>query len=527
VLEFAMKVLTFLVALSAVSITNGANILYLSNAASPSHFVWCKNILNELHQRGHNITALSGDIEESKANLTYLHLEQLYPTINDGPNEPDYFKLGSLSPLETFQFYAKYSEQACIGAVKSRGYKNLLEYSDKFKFDLVINDFTMGPCMLAFVDKFGNPPLVGVSPFNELSRLARISGAITYPSFVPAHDLMYTQRMSFLERIVSTITHAMFIMSFKYFIVPSNDKIIRPLHPNAPYLEDIESKIGLYLINNNPLFDYQEPVFSNVRLVGGAQIKEPKQLPDDLKTFADSAEKGLVLFSLGTNVRSDKLGTEIFLKILRAFFRLPQYNFLWKFETKEAFRDLPPNVMIQTWIPQNDVLAHKNTKLFMAHCGLLGIQEAMWYGVPILGFPVFADQPQNAFRLVELGVAEQMSIVNFTETELYENIKNMLENPKYQKKVKSISTAFKDRLQTPLEESVYWIEWFLRHPKADLQGPSSELNIFVRHSIDVYITLFLGLALFLYLTLKFFIFLIKFVCCCGKKVQTEKKKKTN
>lgn len=521
-----MKFVTLLVAFSTISIASGANILYLSNVASPSHFLWCKTILNELHARGHNITALSGDVEESKANLTYLHLEQMYPTIYDGSNEPDFFEYGSLSPMETFKLYAQFSEQACVGAVKSRGYKKLLEYPDTFKFDLVIYDFTMGPCVLGFVDKFGNPPIVGVSPFNELDRLARISGAITYPSFVPAHDLLYTQRMSFLERINSAITHAIAIIAFKYFIVPSNDKVIRPYHPNAPYLEDIERNIGLYLINNNPLFDYQEPLFTNVRLVGGAQIKKPKTLPDDLKSFADSAKSGLILFSLGTNVRSDKLGQERISMILRTFSRLPQYNFLWKFETKEAFKDLPKNVKIQTWMPQNDILAHPNTKLFMAHCGLLGIQEAMWHGVPILGFPVFGDQPQNAFRLRELGVAERMSIVNFTETELYDNIKNMMENPKYQKKVKSISTAFRDRLQTPLEESVYWIEWFARHPEADLQGPSAELNIFVRHSIDVYITLFVIIAIFVYLDVKIIIFLIKFLCC-GKKTSTDKKKKTN
>lgn len=519
-----MFFLTFVVALSAFSMIDSANILYLSNVPSPSHFLWCKSIINELHARGHNITALSGDVEESKANLTYIHLEQLYPTLYDGTNDPDYFEYGNYSPLETFKLYAQFSEQSCVGAIKSRGYKKLLDYPDKFKFDLVIVDFTMGPCLLGFVEKFGNPPIVGVSPFNELDRLARISGAITYPSFIPGHDLLYTQQMSFLERINSAITHAMALMAFKYFIVPSNDKIVRHLHPNAPYLEDIERKIGLFLINNNPLFDYQEPLFSNVRLVGGTQIKKPKPLPVEIAAFADSAKGGLVLFSLGTNVRSDKLGQERISMILRTFARLPQYNFLWKFETKEAFKDLPKNVRIQTWMPQNDVLAHPNTKLFMAHCGLLGLQEAMWYGVPVLGFPVFGDQPQNAFRMKHLGVAEKMSIVNFTETELYENIKNMIENPKYQKKVKSISTAFQDRLQTPLEESVYWIEWFIRHPEADLQGPAVDLNIFVRHSIDVYITLFIIFAICFYLEVKLAIFLIK-TFCCKKKVQDNKQKK--
>lgn len=525
--EVRMMMLTLWVALSAASLVSGANILYLSNVPSPSHFIWCKAILNDLHARGHNITALSGDIEESRENFTYLHLDQMYPTIYNGSEEIDFFEYGKLSPTGLFKLYAELSEKACIGAVNSKGYKQLLSYPDSFKFDAVIIDFTMGPCVIAFADKFKNPPIIGVSPFFELARLSRTSGSLVYPSFVPGHDLLFTQNMGFLQRLESAVTHAIAIMAFKFYIVPMSDKVVRKLHPNAPYLEDIERKTSLYLINNNVIIDYKEPVYANVRLVGGVQIKKPKALPAELKTIADNAKNGLVFFSLGTNVRSDKLGVEKISMFLKAFSRLPQYTFLWKFETKELLEDLPSNVKIQPWMPQNDILAHPNTKLFMSHCGLLGIQEAMWYGVPILGFPVFGDQAQNSYRLVnELGVSEKISILNFTETELYESIKNMMENPKYQQKIKSISSAMQDRHQTPLEEATYWIEWLIRHPEIDMQGHARALNIFVRHSLDIFAVVFIALAALLYIEVKLICFLIR--CFCpSKKKQIDKKKKLN
>lgn len=59
--------------------------------------------------------------------------------------------------------------------------------------------------------------------------------------------------------------------------------------------------------------------------------------------------------------------------------------------------------MIRKWFPQSDILAHPNTKLFISHCGLGGVNEAKFHGVPILGMPVFGDQPRNLAAIVRDG----------------------------------------------------------------------------------------------------------------------------
>lgn len=127
-----MKTLLLLL-VTIVALSNAANILYLSNVPSPSHFIWCKSILYALHERGHNITALSGDTETSKANLTFLHLDQMYPTLYNGTKELDFLEFGRFTPIQLFRLYSEWSEKACIGAVNSKGFKSLLNYPDDFK----------------------------------------------------------------------------------------------------------------------------------------------------------------------------------------------------------------------------------------------------------------------------------------------------------------------------------------------------------------------------------------------------------
>ena len=56
--------------------------------------------------------------------------------------------------------------------------------------------------------------------------------------------------------------------------------------------------------------------------------------------------------------------------------------------------------MICGWAPQVEVLAHKSIVGFVSHCGWNSILESLWFGVPILTWPLYAEQQLNAFRMV-------------------------------------------------------------------------------------------------------------------------------
>jgi len=75
---------------------------------------------------------------------------------------------------------------------------------------------------------------------------------------------------------------------------------------------------------------------------------------------------------------------------------------------------------------------HPNVKLFVSHGGLNGVYEAVDGGVPILAFPVFADQPKYVDLLVEAGMAISMDILTVSKDELLNNIVKLVDDKKYE-----------------------------------------------------------------------------------------------
>lgn len=72
----------------------------------------------------------------------------------------------------------------------------------------------------------------------------------------------------------------------------------------------------------------------------------------------------------------------------------------------EKLGQLPDNIYAYSFVPpQLEVLKHAN--LFFTHGGMNSINEAMFYGVPMLVKPIVNDQPVNAFRVETLKIGKQ------------------------------------------------------------------------------------------------------------------------
>ncbi|KAL5203913.1 hypothetical protein ABZP36_008784 [Zizania latifolia] len=58
-------------------------------------------------------------------------------------------------------------------------------------------------------------------------------------------------------------------------------------------------------------------------------------------------------------------------------------------------------LLVSSWAPQTEVLAHHATSGFLTHCGWNSVLESLLHGVPMVAWPLYAEQRQNAVMLAD------------------------------------------------------------------------------------------------------------------------------
>ncbi|XP_034654250.1 UDP-glucuronosyltransferase 2C1 [Drosophila subobscura] len=459
-----------LVALQQLDLGAGSRILAAFFFPGKSHFMMTNAIVRELVQRGHEVTYIT-PFSLAKENLGPNYKEIVIAQYNFWPEIKEITKTNTILemtdvPNLTFvRLLMVMGSHSTDFAFDQPQIQELVNAKDKVgKYDLLLAEqfYNEGALILGHLYQI---PIITVSTFGYANYLSQMAGIVSPWSYVPHAFMPYTDRMSLLERIGNVIISGTddLIREFSYY--PEQDAILRKhfshLLDRVPTIKELERNISAILLNNYMPLSTTRPTSFNMVAVGGLHIKPPKALPQHLQEFLDGATEGAIYFSLGSQVRSADLPPEK-LKIFLDVFGSLKQRVLWKFED-EAMPNLPSNVKVQNWMPQGDILAHPNVKVFIAHGGLFGTQEAVYNGVPMLGMPVYCDQHLNINQGKQAGYALGLDYRTVTEDELRFSLTELLQNPKYRTSMQKASRVFRDRPQSAMDTAIYWIEYVIEH----------------------------------------------------------------
>jgi UDP:flavonoid glycosyltransferase YjiC (YdhE family) len=118
----------------------------------------------------------------------------------------------------------------------------------------------------------------------------------------------------------------------------------------------------------------------------------------------------------------------------------------------DALPDAPDNVRVEHWVPQQDVLGHAAAAV--VHGGSGSTLGAIAAGVPLVVVPLFADQPQNARRVAEVGaglaVEPNRDDLPATVRPLREAIETVLADGSYRERAGTLADEL--RAQPPVDD---------------------------------------------------------------------------
>ncbi|XP_061391071.1 UDP-glucosyltransferase 2-like [Musca vetustissima] len=380
---------------------------------------------------------------------------------------------------------------------------------DNPQFDLVVIGFFFNTFQLGTAAKFRAPLAISWSA-PTMSTIDGFVGNPTEVSYVPNMNMAVKigEKMTLLQRIQNIFMNGfmdivMSILNIKMEGFYKRCELF-PNDGNFPTLKDMMKNVSLVLVNGH----FSEgPIRPNVPAlveIGGIQVKDvPDPLPKDIADFLDGAnEHGAILFSLGSNLKGSSIKPETATYIYNVLSKLKQ-KVIWKWEDLEHTPGNSPNILYKKWMPQDDILAHRNMRLFITHAGKGGVVEAQYHDVPMLALPVFADQHGNAQKVVKAGYGRKLELNTLTEETLRENLLEVLNNPVYTKKVKEFSQLYRDRPLSARENAAFWLEYVIRHRgAAHMQSPLVHMNFIESNNLDVYAIL-LGVVYVLYRIFRF------------------------
>ncbi|XP_072943570.1 UDP-glucosyltransferase 2-like [Epargyreus clarus] len=367
-----------------------------------------------------------------------------------------------------------------------------LLHDSEVTFDLVLVEWFFSGLLAPLAEVY-NCPLIWYRSGEMCWQSLRMMHEASSPTY--STDLHVTETptppFSAKDRLYQSWLQ-LYMTSYMYLIrnrveIPAYEALYRePMRIRGKFLADFDYLVynaSLMFSNSHPLLSQKLPLPLNVKYVGGHHLEPTTPpLPQDLKKIMDVSKNGVIFFSMGSVLKGEDLPDHMRRSLIQYFAQLKQ-TIIWKFESQ--IDNLPKNVHVVEWAPQQSILNHPNTILFITHGGMLSILEATHFGVPLIGIPIFADQFSNVDFAVARGNAIRVDFSEEFPRKLKDAIDNVLESDSYLKNAKANSFIFRHRLASPQTELNHWIQLVIQTKGAvHLRSPALQISTLDRLYLD-------------------------------------------
>ncbi|NXF90772.1 UD11 glucuronosyltransferase, partial [Eubucco bourcierii] len=508
--------------LSFWSLAEGGKLLVVPQDGS--HWLSMRVVLEKLWEKGHEIVAVIPEatlLMKSSESFTiktypvpytqefmdrFYHSIGVYSFANPPLLEKISFILNNMS--EVTEVYSS----TCRHLLHN---EELMKYLQESKFDAIMTDPVL-PCGPIIAEHLSLPSVYFMRglPCTLDYQAAQCPSPFSY---VPRTFMSSSDHMAFMDRVKNFLIGSSEHLLCHLFYLQHENLASEFLHREVTALE-LFSKASIWLMRYDFVFEYPRPIMPNMVYIGGINCEQKQPLSKEFEAIVNaSGEHGIVVFSLGSMVSEIPMKKAI--EIADALGTVPQ-TVLWRY-TGQAPPNLPKNVKLVKWLPQNDLLAHPKTRAFITHGGSHGVYEGICNAVPMVLMPLFGDQMDNAKRVESREAGLTLNILEMTSNDISTALKAVINDKKYKENIKRLSELHLDRPIHPLDLAVHWVEFVMRHKGAPHLRPAAhDLNWIQYHSLDVIAFLLAVVLLSLFISLKCCLFCCR--RCCFKKGRTKK-----